>query len=183
MWRWTLNWSEVRRGILVGSCPITPEDIDRIREDAGARALLSLQTDACRAAMGIDNGALAARAASRGLVVASAPMRDFDAKEQRKQLPGAVRRLTELLEQGHPTYVHCTAGINRGPLVVLGYLTFVEGMAVEDAMALIHRSRPEAAPCWDAYHGCRQDALAALPFAVFVRTRAARTDAPGTERP
>jgi hypothetical protein len=55
--------------------------------------------------------------------------------------------------------VHCTAGINRSPLTVLAYLTFVEGLVTDDAMALILAARPEARPYWEAWHGCRADLL------------------------
>ena len=171
MWCWTLNWSEIREDIVVGSCPIRPADLDRIGDEARAGAVLSLQTEACREALDIDHGVLVAHAASRGLVLADAPMRDFDADEQRLRLPDGVRTLGELLSAGHRTYVHCTAGINRAPLVVLSYLTFVEGMAAVDAMALIKRGRPEASPYWDAYQGCRQDVLAAHAAALQARAR------------
>jgi hypothetical protein len=161
MWVWTLNWGDIRHDLLIGSCPRRPADIDRICDATGATAMLSLQTDACRAALGIDCKTLGERASRRGLVVHNSPIRDFDAEDQRKRLPGAVHALGDLLAGGHRTYVHCTAGINRAPLVVLGYLTFVDGMAVPDAMALIHRGRPEACPSWDAYHGSRGDVLEA----------------------
>lgn len=160
MWRWTLNWSEVRHDIVVGSCPVRPSDVDRIVEDGRAEAVLSLQTDDCRAAVGVE-AEVARRAVERGLVVVNVPMRDFDPGEQRRCLPDAVRALAALVSGGRRTYVHCTAGVNRGPLVVLGYLTFVEGMSVDDAIGLIQAARPEASPYWDAYHGCRSDALAA----------------------
>jgi hypothetical protein len=161
MWRWTLNWSEIRDDIVVGSCPVRPADVDRIRDDAGAGALLSLQTDDCRAGLGIDGAALAAHAARRGLVAVNVPLPDFDPEAQRRGLPEAVRSLAALLAAGHRTYVHCTAGVNRGPLVVLGYLTFVEGMDDDGALALIHRARPAAEPYRDAFEGCRADVLAA----------------------
>lgn len=161
MWHWTLNWSEIRHDIVVGSCPMRPHHVDRIADDAGVDALLSLQTDGCRAALGIEASALALHATKRGLVVVNVPMRDFDPAEQRRRLPEAVRALGALLSDGHRTYVHCTAGINRAPLVVLTYLTFVEGMATDEAIVLIHKARPEASPYWDAYHGCRDDALVA----------------------
>ncbi len=161
MWHWTLNWSEVRHDIVVGSCPTRPSDVDRIADEAGVDALLSLQTDDCRRALCIDGSALGLHATQRGLVAANVAIRDFDPAEQRRRLPEAVRTLDALLSKGHRTYVHCTAGINRAPLVVLAYLTFVEGMAPDAAMRLIHKARPEACPYWDAYRGCRDDALLA----------------------
>jgi hypothetical protein len=169
MWVWTLNWGEIRNDILIGSCPIRRADIDRICDEAGVDALLSLQTNDCRAALGINYELLATHALSRGIVMVNAPMRDFDGEEQRKRLPDAVSSLCELLQSGHRTYVHCTAGINRGPLLILAYLTLVEGIEVGEAMAMIHRGRPEASPYWTAYHGCRQDALGAHEGAIALR--------------
>jgi hypothetical protein len=37
-----------------------------------------------------------------------------------------IRKLALLLAMGKRVYVHCTAGINRATLTVLGYLTFVK---------------------------------------------------------
>lgn len=159
MWVWTLNWGEVRHDLVVGSCPVRAADIDRIHEGTGVSALLSLQTDDCRAALGIDYPMLEKQGSSRGLLMLNAPIRDFDGADQRMRLPQAVANLSELLRDGHRTYVHCTAGINRAPLVVLGYLTFTEGRSVPDAIGLIQRGRPEARPDWDAYYGCRDDLL------------------------
>jgi protein-tyrosine phosphatase len=169
MWVWTLNWGKIRNDILIGSCPIRPADIDRICDGNGVEALLSLQTVDCRAALGINYELLTTHASSRGVVMVNAPMRDFDGEEQRKRLPGAVSALCDLLRRGHRTYVHCTAGINRGPLLVLTYLSLVEGVGVGEAMDMIRRGRPQASPYWDAYHGCRQDALGAHERAIALR--------------
>ena len=45
---------------------------------------------------------------------------------QARMLPEAVRQLNLLLSMGKRVYVHCTAGINRANLTVVGYLTFVQ---------------------------------------------------------
>lgn len=45
---------------------------------------------------------------------------------QALMLPEAVRMLHLLLSMGKRVYVHCTAGINRATLTVVGYLTFVK---------------------------------------------------------
>ena len=110
---------------MIGSCPVVPDDVDRIRDDTGVTALLSLQSDDCRRALGIDQRQLAEHASRRALVFVGAPFRDFDPADQRNRLPDAVRTLSSLLRSGHRVYVHCTAGINRSPLVVLAYLTFL----------------------------------------------------------
>ena len=156
-WTWTLNWSVIRDDIVVGSCPMSSRDIDRIRKQTGVTALLSVQTDLCRAAFDIDFAAHIRHAKKRGLLIINAPMRDFDPPEQRRRLPDAVRCLYRLLSRGDTVYVYCTAGINRSPLSVLGYLTFIEGMPPDDAYALIKTARPQAQPYWEAYHDCRQD--------------------------
>ncbi len=159
MWVWSPNWGEIRYDLVIGSCPILPADIDRICDDTRVSAVLSVQTDQCRAALGIEWTLLEEHASRRGVVLDNVPIRDFDPEDQRNRLPQAIRRLSELLGEGYRTYVHCTAGINRAPLVVLGYLTFVEGMAVPDALSLIQQGRREASPYWDAYRGCREDVL------------------------
>lgn len=171
MWAWTLNWSEIREDILVGSCPMTAEDIDRIREQSNATAILSIQSDQCRVAFDINYENHQRHGARRGLVMVNAPMRDFDPAHQRQRLPDAVRALHRLLDAKHRVYVHCTAGVNRAPLTVLTYLTFVEGMTIEEAMRLIHDARPEAAPYWEPYHHCWQDLVTENHDAIERRAR------------
>jgi protein-tyrosine phosphatase len=55
-------------------------------------------------------------------------VRDFDRLDQAKMLPEMVRKLACFRAMGKRTYVHCTAGINRASLTVLGHLTFVVGL-------------------------------------------------------
>jgi atypical dual specificity phosphatase len=169
MWTWTLNWGEIREDLVIGSCPITVMDLDRIREVRRATALLSLQTNECRARFDIAYEEHQQYARRIGLVLVNAPMRDFDLPDQRQRLPEAVAALTRLLASGHRVYVHCTAGINRAPLTVLGYLTFVETRSATEAMAWIHRGRPEAEPYLDAYQGCWEDLVGHYRDAIRLR--------------
>ncbi|KAL6780698.1 hypothetical protein ACKKBF_B12105 [Auxenochlorella protothecoides x Auxenochlorella symbiontica] len=151
-WRWTLNWDSLPgHPILIGSCPRSPSDIDRIVEEGRATAILSLQSDACLEALGIDYPALHARACARGLLAARVAVRDFDHDDQAAMLPEAVRALHTLLAMGHRVYVHCTAGINRATLTTVGYLTFVQGLGLEEALRAVREARPQAHPyvdCW-----------------------------------
>ena len=92
MWEWTLNWGQIREDLFIGSCPMTPEDIDRIRDESGATALLSLQSDECRAALSIDYAAHRAHGEQHGVAMVNAPMLDFDPPDQRRNLPDADLR-------------------------------------------------------------------------------------------
>ncbi|MBK8175058.1 MAG: dual specificity protein phosphatase family protein [Rhodospirillales bacterium] len=169
MWEWALRWSEVRDDLVLGSSPMTVDDIENIREQTGATALLSLQSDACRAHYNIDFADHRDFGERRQIAMVNAPMYDFDASEQRRSLPYAVRSLRDLLCAGHKTYVHCTSGYSRAPLAALGYLTFVEKETTENATATILAAQPEADPSWEAYHGCRADLVDLLRENILVR--------------
>jgi atypical dual specificity phosphatase len=169
MWEWTLNWDRIRDDLVIGSCPMTIDDIDRIRTDTGATALLSLQSQQCRVHFGIDYLEHRAHGERRQLAMVNTPMLDFDPPDQRRNLPLAVRSLGDLLAAGHTVYLHCTAGCNRAPLTALGYLTFVEMQSPEKAAAQIREARPQADPCWEAYQGCRDDLVDMLRGNIMVR--------------
>lgn len=169
MWELTLNWDEIRSDLIIGSCPLTHEDVDTILAATGANALLSLQSDDCRTALSIDYAAQRAHGERHGVAMVNAPMLDFDPPDQRRNLPGAVRTLSSLLTGGRKVYVHCTAGVNRSPLVVMAYLSFVEMVSADEALAFIRQSRPSADPSWEAYIGCREDLIESLSRHVHVR--------------
>lgn len=160
MWTWSLNWAEITPTIVVGTCPMTPEDLERIHHEASCSAILSVQHDDCMAYWGIDEAALQARAEALGMQRARRPMRDFVVEDQRRHLAKAVSALAAMQRAGHRTYVHCTAGLGRAPLTIWSYLSWVEGVASEDAVALIKARRAGAVPAPEAHAGCREDLLA-----------------------
>jgi protein-tyrosine phosphatase len=49
-----------------------------------------------------------------------------------------IRKLALLLAMGKRVYVHCTAGINRATLTVVGYLTFVKVCLPSSRHTLLH---------------------------------------------
>lgn len=160
MWTWSLNWDEISADLVVGSCPMAPDDLRRIRAETGVSALLSLQHDECLAYWGIDYAAMCRTGVALGLQMARCPIRDFDVADMRRRLPSAIALLANLRAQKLRIYVHCTAGLGRAPLVVLGYLILVEGYPSDDAIGLIKQGRPGAVPAWEAYYGCRDDLVA-----------------------
>ena len=157
MWKWSLDWGEVTPEILVGSCPMAPRDLETIQRRSRISAVLSVQHDDCLAYWGIDYQQMQAHGSGLGLSMARSPMRDFDLADQRRHLPAAVAALASLRAAGDRIYVHCTAGLGRSPLTVLGYLTWIEGRSPQEAIGLIQQGRPGAVPAWEAYHGCREE--------------------------
>ena len=57
-WRWSLNWDEIEPRILVGACPRSPSDVDTLAAEAGATAIVCLQSDLCLEALEIDLDAI-----------------------------------------------------------------------------------------------------------------------------
>ncbi len=157
MWRWSLNWGEITPQILIGTCPMKPEDLAEIKAGTNVSAVFSVQHDDCLAYWDIDYAEMLAEGERLGLTMARHPLRDFDLVDQRKNLPYAVVELAQLQAAGHRSYVHCTAGMGRAPLVVLGYLTLVERIDPEEAIRKILKGRPVAVPSWEALHGARTD--------------------------
>jgi len=163
-WSWTLNWdplvldrgnvlvaepSEAQMAdakILIGSCPKSASDVDRLVDEAKIEAIVCLQCAMCHEAMGIDWESVRRRAIERGVMIVQVEIRDFDRLDQAKMLPEAVRKLAAFQAMGKRTYVHCTAGINRASLTVVGYLTFVQQFELEAALHVVRESRPQANP-------------------------------------
>jgi len=160
MWHWSLNWAEITPTIVVGTCPMTPDDLERIHLEAQCNAVLSVQHDDCLAHWGIDEGALQARADALGITRSRRPMRDFVVEDQRRHLPAAVSALAAMQRAGRRTYVHCTAGLGRAPLTVWSYLSWVEGQPSDEAVGLIKARRAGAVPAPEAHEGCHEDLLA-----------------------
>ena len=145
---------------------MTPDDLKLIHAGAEVSAVLSLQHDDCLAYWDIDYTQMRRTGAELRLTMARCPIREFDIPDMRRRLPDAIATLVHLRAQGHRTYVHCTAGLGRAPLTVLGYLTLVEGHVPGRAIRLILEGRARAAPSWEAYYGCCEDLVARYREAI-----------------
>ena len=173
-WRWTLNWDEIDDHIVVGSCPRTPADVAALAGPAGPRptAILCLQSDLCWDALSIDGSAVVAASRGAGILHARVAVRDFDHADQALMLPEAVRLLATLVAAGHRVYVHCTAGINRATLTVVGYYTFVRGAPLGAALKRVRGARPQAHPYVDCWRTVRGRLLEGRGEEVAARARA-----------
>ena len=157
MWTWSLNWGEVTPHLVVGTCPMTTLDLNRLRDEAEVSAVLSLQHDDCLAYWGIEYDQMLNMGSKLGMTMERCQIRDFNIADMRRRLPEAVKKLARLRTAGHRVYVHCTAGMGRSPLTVWAYLAVVEGEEPWQALRRIKRGRPEAVPSPEAFEGFRQD--------------------------
>ncbi len=146
MWKWSLNWGRVTPSIVIGSCPMTINDLKQIQAETGVTAVLSVQHDDCLQYWRIDYPAMRRAGIRLGMNMARCPIRDFDIEDMRRRLPASIACLARLLDAGHKIYVHCTAGLGRSSLVTLGYLTLVNNHSPEDAIQCILKARPGAVP-------------------------------------
>eukprot|EP00232_Nephroselmis_pyriformis_P020690 CAMPEP_0182861258 /NCGR_PEP_ID=MMETSP0034_2-20130328/5393_1 /TAXON_ID=156128 /ORGANISM="Nephroselmis pyriformis, Strain CCMP717" /LENGTH=299 /DNA_ID=CAMNT_0024993167 /DNA_START=75 /DNA_END=974 /DNA_ORIENTATION=- len=177
-WEWTLNWDPVVYGVdgespevIVGSCPRTPADVDRLVDEAGIEAILCLQCGDCHTSMDLDWEAVRRRSIERGVLMTRVSVRDFDRLDQATMLPEMTKMLGLCVASGRRTYVHCTAGINRANLAVLGYMTFVLGMDLEVALSQIRSERPQANPYVDSWQIARQRMLAGREQELYLITQ------------
>ena len=156
---WTLNWDEIRKDLVIGSCPRKRQDLDTIQKQAEATALFSLQEDSCHSYWDIDYSDLREHGQSIGLEMSRCPMRDMDPYHQGKRLFETVRALHALIRNGNRVYVHCTAGMGRAPLTVVGYLNLIERMPMDEAFHLVKSRRSVAVPSPEAMWDCRRELI------------------------
>jgi atypical dual specificity phosphatase len=139
---WSLNWGLITDRIVIGTCPMTPEDLRRILSEAGISGVLSLQHDECLAYWGMDYEMMYRSGTDLGLAMQRCPIRNFDVSDMRRCLPEAISMLSNMLDCGYRVYMHCTAGMGRATVVVLGNFTLVKRCSAGDAFRLILEGRP-----------------------------------------
>ncbi len=136
-----MDYSKILSNLYCGSCPESTGDIDSLRSELGITAVLCLQTDEDLVGWGIDWNRLAAYYRKSGIEVRRVPVRDFSPEDLRRQLPRCVDTVNELLHRGHTVLIHCNAGVNRSPSVVIAYLHWIEHWDLEQALAHVRACR------------------------------------------
>lgn len=117
--------------LYVGSYPRVG-DIDKLNRH-GITAVLNVQSDEDLEYLGLDWSEMRARYFALGIDVRRVAITDFDDDDLRDKLPEAVRALSELVDEKHDVFVHCIAGVNRSPSVVIAWLSWVQGWSLDEA--------------------------------------------------
>jgi protein-tyrosine phosphatase len=135
-----MHCDQIAPQLYVGMCPMEAADVAELQR-LGVTAVLNVQTDDDLAFWSVSWNDLVSRYGHAGIEVRRVPVRDFDHEALRRGLPECVRVLDELLRGGHTVYVHCSAGINRSPSVVIAYLHWVEGRSLDEALGHVMQCR------------------------------------------
>lgn len=143
------DYSQILPELWLGSHPRGARDIERLRRRIAATAVLSLQTDEDLKRLHLNWDALSLCYEREGMASQRLPITDFDQADLRVQLPAAARALHRLISTGHTTYVHCTLGVGRAPSVVIAYLAWYRGWALDRAWYRVKELR-DCAPSFEA---------------------------------
>ena len=177
---WTLNWDPMvfddagaienpteeqlnAASLIIGSCPRSPEDIDRLVDEGGVEAIICLQCTLCHGALKIDWEPIRKRALERGVTIVASPSATSIASTRRRCSRRWCASSPSFKQWESAPYVHCTAGINRASLTVLGYLTFVRGMTYDHALGIVRECRPQANPYALSWNIARRAAAGGAP--------------------
>ena len=136
-----MDQSQILPNLFVGSCPKSPQDIERLRNEAGISAIVNVQIDGDIDYWEIDWPQLEAHYRNVGVKVRRVPVQDFSPHALQKHLPECVEAVDGLLKDGHTVYVHCNVGVNRSPSICIAYLHWIEGRALDDAVDHVTRCR------------------------------------------
>lgn len=132
-----LDCNEIIPGKLWVGCFVRPEDVQTLRQ-MGITSIVNLQSDYDLASYGISMKQLLHACALAEIELRRIPIPDYDRQALGVQLPQAVEDLSDVLvPRWSKVYVHCTAGINRGPTLAAAYLIEADGLTAQEAYAYI----------------------------------------------
>ncbi len=116
---------------------VRPESIGLLRK-LKITGILNLQSDWDMANYNISLKKLLAACDLADISLHRIPMPDYDRHALGVCLPEAVVELENTLAPGaSKVYVHCTAGINRGPTLAAAYLVKTAGLTAREAYAYV----------------------------------------------
>jgi protein-tyrosine phosphatase len=128
-----LDYNEIIEGRLWVGCFVRTDEV-RILRQLGITTVFNLQSDRDLNDYGISIIQLAKAYAFADIELRRIPIPDFDKQALAAGLSNAVEELENALARNEAkVYVHCTAGINRGPTLAAAYLMKAGGLSAQDA--------------------------------------------------
>ena len=126
------RFTDLDEQLAVGSHPHAPEHVDQLAA-AGVGAVLNLQTDDDLGERGVHWPLLWQLYVQRRIRVTRVPIVDHDRADLQSHLTEAVAELQRFVEAERKVYVHCSAGLNRSPTVLIGWLITHRGLSLGEA--------------------------------------------------
>ncbi|KAK3263398.1 hypothetical protein CYMTET_27795 [Cymbomonas tetramitiformis] len=153
-----LYYHEISEGLLVGTQPRLPHDIDVLQHEAAVTTVLNLQEDRDLEYWGVNIWDLEQRCRELSINLVRSPAKDFDPHSLRKMLPACCAEIDAALENDGRVYVHCTAGLGRSPAAAIAYLYWFRNMELDDAYEHLTSQRP-CGPKRDSIRGATYDLM------------------------
>jgi len=136
-----IDFNQILPELYVGTYPTSIHDIDLLKNDCAISAVLNLQSDADLSRYNIDWQSIESYYRASRIEVWRMPVIDFDQNDLRDKLGQCAATLNQIIRMGHRAYVHCTAGINRSPTVVIAYLHYYRGYDLKTAIKMVQDCR------------------------------------------
>jgi len=112
---------------------VRPEDVRFLRQ-MEITSVVNLQSDRDLSVYGINIKKLVKAFSQADIELRRIPTPDFDKQALADNLPQAVEELEKALApRWARVYVHCSAGVNRGPTLAAAYLIKQEAMSAQEA--------------------------------------------------
>jgi hypothetical protein len=152
------HYTDLGDDLAVGSYPQSPEQILFLRDNLAVGAVVNLQSDTDLRARGIDWSVMWPVYTRCGLLTSRVPIRDFAPADLAKHLDLAVQAIGQFRDQGRKVYVHCNAGLNRSPSVIIAHLVASKGLSVNAATKWLEERHdcvpyPDVLKVWAGRHG------------------------------
>jgi len=159
---------EIMEGRLWVGSYIDSENLESLRQ-LGITAVVNLQSDHDLKEYNIEWASLLDAYELAGIQIHRVPIPDFDRQALSANLPWGVKELEAALKvPGAKVYVHCTAGINRGPAVAAAYLIKTRGLSAREAYDYVtaRRSCNPYLDCLEAYEASSKSGQAGQTFLI-----------------
>jgi hypothetical protein len=149
-----VDYNQILPELYIGTYPSSIQDVDHLKEKCAISAVLNLQTETDMSWHKIDWPNIEQYYRACRIEVWRVPIEDFNPKDLQNNLAQATETLNTMIRTGHRVYVHCNAGINRSPTVVIAYLYRYRGYNLNTAAKLVQGCRT-CEPYLDVIQNCR----------------------------
>jgi protein-tyrosine phosphatase len=141
-WFKTYGYADVLDDLMIGAYPLDAEDVAML-DWMGVERVLNLVEDQ------------EYRPGEREKVTAALSLAGIEEHRLRltdygrlpaNELDAAVHEVSEWLDQGVRTYLHCRAGWQRSAAVAAGVIALRDGIEIDEALAYVQSRKPSADP-------------------------------------